>query len=82
MHKFERGQLVAVRQQDDERWVPAVLFCEVEFEDCIKYKARGFGNSHQPVKWMQCVPAQQVWPWLKKYNARIVDDANAYAPQA
>lgn len=70
--RFRKGQLVAVRQLERERWVPAVFQAKVDDEPDRKYKARRLGYATFGVRWRYCVPAQEVWPWMEKLRARIV----------
>lgn len=71
---FRKGQLVAVRHLEQDPWIPAVFVTAEEDEDQTLYKARGFGRSSFTTRWRYCVPAQDIWPWLAKFNARIVRD--------
>lgn len=72
-HRFRKGQIVAVRQFEKDRWVPAVFQATVESEDPDRrYKARRLGYATFGVRWRYCVPAQVVWPWMAKLRARIV----------
>ena len=79
---FRKGQIVAVRQFEKDRWVPAVYQATVEGEDPDRrYKARRLGYATFGVRWRCCVPAQDIWPWMEKLRARIVcydkEDQNA-----
>ena len=71
--RFRKGQIVAVRQLEKDRWVPAVYQATVEGEDPDRrFKARRLGYATYGVRWRYCVPAQQIWPWMEKLRARIV----------
>ena len=69
---FRKGQIVAVRQSENDAWVPAVFQATVEDESDRKYKARRLGYATFGVRWRYCTPAQHVWPWMAKMRARII----------
>ena len=71
-HRFRKGQIVAVRQEEQDRWVPAAYQATVEDDYDRKFKARRLGYATFGVRWRYCVPAQEVWPWMEKLRARIV----------
>ena len=66
--RFRKGQIVAVRQFEKDRWVPAVYQAWADGQ----HKARRLGYATFGVRWRYCVPAQEVWPWMEKLRARIV----------
>ena len=71
--RFRKGQIVAVRQLEKDRWVPAAYQATIEGEDPDRrYKARRLGYATFGVRWRYCVPAQEVWPWMETLKARIV----------
>lgn len=79
--RFYKGQLVAVRTGycneffDDDKWRLAVYIRKAKNmysvllppQEYLDYKAESY--------WRECVPAQEIWPWLKDLNPRVIDDA-------
>lgn len=70
--RFRKGQIVAVRQFEKDRWVVAVYCSRAGSGFEQRHKARRMGYSTEAVRWRYCVPAQVVWPWMAKLRARIV----------
>ena len=76
MATFLKGQIVAVRQFEKDRWLPAVFQAACDDNLDRKYKARRLGYAAFGVRWRYCVPAQEVWPWMEKLRARVVIDGS------
>ena len=77
--RFRKGQLVAVRYEhfgphcSDDCWYVAVYLRKVKDKFyCRVLPAFSIGSKDSC--WRECKPVQDVWPWLKELNARIIDD--------
>lgn len=69
MHKFKKGQLVAVRDFTSDRWHIAVYVRKRN----RYYMVVQFFESSSESSWSQCVPAQEAFPWMDKFNIHVCD---------
>lgn len=81
MARFRKGQLVAVRHEHfgpmykDEKWRLAIYLRKAKTIYCAQLVPTAYLASRELSCWHECVPAQEIWPWLKDLNPRVIDNA-------